>query len=144
MMTEPGPRGVLMAGETILYVSDQVADSNLVLAGIDAAGYDVVSTNSSNQALALFFIMNSAAAVILDLRAKEEIGIEFARKLRAVHSGVPIILRCCEHIDHLPSWVDAYVSVGEPLEKLTSVLRTLLNEEPAIHECRLSDSLPRS
>jgi DNA-binding NtrC family response regulator len=136
-------KGVLMAGDTILYVSDKTVSSNSVLAAIEAAGYDVVSTNSSNQALALFFVMNSAAAVILDLRANEEICLEFAQKLRTLHPGVPILLRCCESIDHLPSWVDAYVSVGDPLEKLTTLLRTLLNDEPAIHEgLRLSDSLP--
>ena len=86
--------------------------------------------------------MHSAAAVVLDLRATEQTTIDFARKLRAIHSGVPIVLRCCEHLGPLPSWVDAYVGSGEPPEKLTSTLRRILNNEPAIHDCRLSDCLP--
>ena len=85
--------------------------------------------------------MRSAAAVVLDLRATEQSNIDFARKLRAIHSGVPIVLRCCEHIGPLPSWVDAYVGSGEPPEKLTSTLRTMLDDEPAMPDHRLSDSL---
>jgi DNA-binding NtrC family response regulator len=124
-----------MMSDTILYVSDH-AVSTSVLAAIRPVGYDVVSTDKVNQALALLFVMHSAAAVVLDLRSKEEIGFEFARELRAIHSGVPILLRCCEHIDRLPSWVDAYVSVSEPPERLTSLLRRMLNGELGLHDGR--------
>jgi len=34
----------------------------------------------------------------------------------------------------LPSWVDAYVSVGEPLERLAFLLRRILNGEPALRD----------
>ena len=125
-----------MIGDTILYVSDH-AVSTSVVAAIEAAGYEVVTTDRPNQALAFLFVMHSAAAVVLDLRSKEEIGFEFARELQAIHSGVPILLRCCEHVDSLPPWVDAHVSVGEPLESLTSLLRKMLNEkvgEVAVHD----------
>jgi len=128
-----------MVSDTILYVSDH-AVSTSVLAAIKAVGYDVVSADSANQAPALLFVMHSAAAVVLDLGSTEEIGFEFARELRAVHPGVPILLRCCEHIDHLPSWVDAYVSAGEPLERLTSLLRRVLKGELAVHVGPHSDS----
>ena len=128
-----------MMSDTILYVSDHAVSAS-VLAAIKPVGYDVVSTDRVHQALALLFVMHSAAAVVLDLRSKEEIGFEFARELRAIHSGIPILLRCCEHIDRLPSWVDAYVSVSEPLERITSLLRRLLNGELAVHDGPRSDS----
>jgi DNA-binding NtrC family response regulator len=129
-----------MTADTIICVCDQTC-SKAVLTAITAVGYDVVSANSSNLAMALLFVMHSAAAVVLDLRATEQTSIDFARKLQAIHPGVPIVLRCCEHIESLPSWVDAYVSAGEPLEKLTSILRRMLKDEPAVDDCRLSDSL---
>jgi|GraSoi2013_115cm_1033766.scaffolds.fasta_scaffold00209_5 DNA-binding NtrC family response regulator len=128
-----------MTGDTILYIYDQAARSDSVLAALDATGYDVVSTNSSNQAMALFLVMHSAAAVVLDLWAREQTTLDFARRLRAIHSRVPIVLRCCEHIDLLPSWVDAYVSPGDPLEKLTAILQRMLDADPAIHDHQLSD-----
>jgi DNA-binding NtrC family response regulator len=128
-----------MMSDTILYVSDH-AVSTSVLGAIERVGYDVVSTDRVNQGLALLFVMRSAAAVVLDLRSKEEIGFEFARELRAIHSGVPILLRCCEHIGLMPSWVDAYVSVSEPLERLTCLLRRMLNGELAVRDGSRSDS----
>ena len=131
-----------MTSNTILYVCDRPAGSNSVLAAIKTVGYDVVSANSSNQAMALLFVMYAAAAVVLDLRASEQTSLDLARKLRAIHPGVPIVLRCCEHFNRLPLWVDAYVSVGEPIEKLTSILRTLLVDEQAIPDGRLSDFQP--
>ena len=113
----------------ILYVSDGVAASKSVLDAIDAAGYDVVGTNSSNQAFALLFIMHSVAAVVLDLQAMEQSSFDFARRLRAIQPDVPIVLRCCEHIGPLPSWVDGYLSIGDPLEKLTSILQMILDDQ---------------
>jgi response regulator RpfG family c-di-GMP phosphodiesterase len=113
----------------ILHVSDGVAASKPVLDAIEAAGYDVVSTDSSNQAFALLFIMHSAAAVVLDLQATEQSSFDFARKLRAIQPDVPIVLRCCEHIGPLPSWVDGYLKIGDPLEKLTSTLQMILDDQ---------------
>ena len=113
----------------ILYVFDGVAACKSVLDAIDAAGYDVVSTNSSNQAFALLFIMHSAAAVVLDLQATEQSSFDFAQKLRAIQPDVPIVLRCCEHIGLLPSWVDGYLSARDPLEKLTSTLQMILDDQ---------------
>src|SRR5215471_5168960 len=119
-----------MMRDTILYVSDQTAGNSSVVPAIEALGYDVVSTRRLNQAMALLFVMQRVAAVVLDLRKTEQASFDFAQKLQAIHPGVPIVLRCCEHIDDLPSWVDAYVGPGEPLEKLSSALRTLLGNRP--------------
>ena len=115
--------------DVILYVSDGVAACKSALDAIDAAGYDVVSTTSSNQAFALLFIMHSAAAVVLDLQATEQSSFDFAQKLRAIQPDVPIVLRCCEHIGPLPSWVDGYLNIGDPLEKLTSILQMILDDQ---------------
>jgi response regulator RpfG family c-di-GMP phosphodiesterase len=115
--------------DVILYVSDGVAASKSVLDAIEATGYDVVSTNSSNQAFALLFIMHSAAAVVLDLHATEQSSFTFARKLRAIQPDVPIVLRCCEHIGPLPLWVDGHLNIGDPLEKLTSTLQMILDDQ---------------
>ena len=131
-----------MVSDSILYVSDHAVNAS-VLAAIKPVGYDVVSTDRANQALALLFVMHSAVAVVLDLESTEKIGFEFARQLQAIDPGVPILLRCCEHIDSLPSWVDAYVSVVDPLERLTSLLRRMVNGELAVHDGPPSDS-PRT
>ncbi|HEY1936858.1 MAG TPA: Orn/Lys/Arg decarboxylase N-terminal domain-containing protein [Candidatus Angelobacter sp.] len=113
----------------ILYVADGIAASKSVLDAIEATGYDVVSTDSSNQAFALLFIMHSAAAVVLDLQATEHSSFDFARKLRAIQPDVPIVLRCCEHIGPLPLWVGGYLNIGDPLEKLTSILQMILDDQ---------------
>jgi hypothetical protein len=85
-----------------------------------------VSTNSSTQAIALLFVMQSVAAVVLHW-AKEQAGSEVARSLRAICPEVPIILLGCDQIAPLPSCVNACVSTGQPLEKLTCAVRRMLN-----------------
>jgi DNA-binding NtrC family response regulator len=117
----------------ILYVSDGAAASKSVLEAIELACHDVVSTNKPNEAMALLFVMHSPAAVVLDLHAPEPSSFDFARKLRAIHPGVPIMLRCCEHAGSLPVWVDAYLSAKDPLDKLISTLKTMLTKH-----CRLA------
>ena len=138
-----------MKRDTIFYIPDQVPsnipdqapNSNSVLAALEATGYQVVSVNSPTQAMALLFVMHTAAAVVLDQRAREQASFDQARSLRAVRRDVPIILLSREPIDCLPSWVDACVSAREPLEKLTSTLRMMLNVESAVHDHQLLDCL---
>ena len=43
----------------ILYLSDEVTGGDPAIGALEAAGYEVVSTDSSNQAIALFFVMRS-------------------------------------------------------------------------------------
>jgi DNA-binding NtrC family response regulator len=122
------PHGLVedaMERETILYISDQAASSNSVSAALKTAGYTVVSTNSSTQAIALLFLMHSIAAVVLNQRVRET-SFDMARSLRAIRPDVPIILLCRDQMNRLPSCVDACLSTGEPLEKLTSAVRRLL------------------
>jgi len=111
-----------MTNETILYLSDQTANSNSMLAALKASGYEVVGTNSAPQATALLYILHTVAGVVLNLRASERNTSDVARSLQAIRPDVPIVLLCGEEINHWPSCVDA----GQPLERLTAAVRRLL------------------
>ena len=115
-----------MTDETILYVSDQTANNNSVLAALKATGYEVVSTNSATQAIALLYVLHTVAGVVLNHRARERAKFDIARSLRAIRSDVPIALLCGDQINRLPSSVDACVDTGQPLEKLAAAVRRLL------------------
>src|SRR6266478_7173784 len=114
-----------MTDETILYLSDQAANSNSVLAALKAAGYEVVSTNSATQAIALLYVLHRVAGVVLNRRARERAKFDIARSLRAIRSDVPIVLLCGDQINRLLS-VDACLDTRQPLEKLAAALRRLL------------------
>jgi DNA-binding NtrC family response regulator len=115
-----------MKHETILYISDQTTSRDSVIGALENTGYEVVSTNSSTQVIALLYIMHSVAAVVLHHRAEEQTSFDVACSLRAIGPGVPIVLLCRDQIDRLPSCVDACVRTGQPLEKLTSEVQSLL------------------
>lgn len=115
-----------MAHETILYISDQAAGSDPTLAALKATGYEVVSTDSSIQAIALLFIMHSPAGIVLHDRAEEQSSFDVARSLRALRPDVPIVLLCGDRTDRLPPYVDACVNTKQPLEKLTSAVHCWL------------------
>jgi DNA-binding NtrC family response regulator len=124
-----------MALESILYISDEASSRNSVLAALEAAGYQVVGTNSATQAIALLFIIRSVAAVVLHYRARERAGFDMLRSLRAIRPRVPIILLYREQLGPLPSGVDAsgvyLYDTEQPRENLISQLqRWLTPEEP--------------
>jgi len=125
-----------MATETILYILDSGRDSKEALAALRTAGYDVVSTNSAMQAVALLFILHPIATVVLDHRAPEATSFDVARSLKAVRPDVPIILLCCDQRDRLPPSVDACVSTRQPPAELISELRRLLAAKPFPNEQR--------
>src|ERR1017187_9333515 len=99
-----------MARGTIVYIFDEATGTNSVLAALRATGYDIVSTNSAMQAIALLFVMHSVAAVVLDYPTREQATFDEARSLRAVCPDVSIVLLRLDPIDRLPSFVDACVS----------------------------------
>jgi CheY-like chemotaxis protein len=115
-----------MTGETILYLVDQATNSKSVLAALQATGYEVVSTNSATQAIALLYILHRVAGVVLNRQARERNTSDVARSLRRIRPDVPIVLLCSDQINRLPSSVDACVDTGQPLEKLTAAVRRLL------------------
>jgi CheY-like chemotaxis protein len=115
-----------MTDETILYISDQTANNDSLLAALKATGYEVVSTNSSTQAIALLYLLHSIAGVVLNHRARERAKFDIARSLRAIRSDIPIVLLSRGQIDPLPSWVDACISTAQSLEKVAAAVRRLL------------------
>jgi DNA-binding NtrC family response regulator len=115
-----------MTNETILYLSDQATNSNSVLAALKATGYEVVSTNSATQAIALLYVLHTVAGVILNRRAREQNRIDVPRSLRAIRPDVPIVLLCGDQINRLPSSVDGCVDTAQPLEKVIAAVRRLL------------------
>jgi hypothetical protein len=120
-----------MAGETILYVSDHGPCSNSILAALEATGHEVVSADSSAQAIALLFVMHSVTAVVLDQHSIEQSSFNLTRNLRALRPDVPIVLLCGGRIDRLPPNIDSCVNAEQPLENLTFNLQCLLAEKPA-------------
>jgi hypothetical protein len=115
-----------MTGETILYLSDQAANTNSVLAALKATGCEVVSTNSATQAIALLYVLHTVAGVVLHHRTRERAKFDIAHSLRAIRSDVPIVLLCGDQINRFPSSVDACVDTRQPLEKLAAAVRRLL------------------
>jgi DNA-binding NtrC family response regulator len=118
-----------MARETILYISDPAAVSDPILAALKTTSYEVVSTDSSTQAIALLFIMHSVAGIVLRDRAAQQTSFDVARSLRALRPDVPIVLLCGDRIDRLPTYVDAWVNTAQPIEKLTSEVQHSLTAE---------------
>ena len=120
-----------MTGNTILYISDHGPRSSSILAALEATGYEVVSTDSSTQAIALLFVMHSVTAVVLDQHSPEESSFDLTHSLRALRPDVPMVLLCADRIDRLPTNVDSCVNTGRPLENLEADLHRLLAEKPA-------------
>jgi DNA-binding NtrC family response regulator len=115
-----------MTRETILYISDQATCGDPVSDSLEAAGYEVVGTKSTMQAIALLFILHPVAAAVLHSQEGEQSSLDVARSLRAVRPDVPIVVLCRGPIDRLPPCVDACVSTIEPLANLASGLKSLL------------------
>jgi ActR/RegA family two-component response regulator len=119
-----------MAGDTILYISDHRPRSRSILAALEATGYDVVSTDSSTQAIALLFVMHSVTAVVLDQHSIEESSFDLPHSLRALRPDVRIVLLCAGRLDRLPSAVNYCVNAVQPLENVISDLQRILAEKP--------------
>jgi hypothetical protein len=119
-----------MERETILYVSDQTTCSNAISAALNAAGYEVVTTNTI-EAVALLYILHSIAAVVLRARAQASLDV---RSIRAMCPDVPIVLLCRGRIECVPSrvdTVDAYVTTGQSTATLAAAVRRLVTKKPA-------------
>jgi DNA-binding NtrC family response regulator len=109
----------------ILYISDGASRSDSVLAGLKEKGYEVVSTNSPTQGLALLYVMHSAAAVAVDKAASERAGFDLVQSLRQIRPNIPVTLLCGDQIDSSPSPIDRCVKKDE----LASGLQHLLTAE---------------
>jgi len=120
-----------MSEGTILYVSDHGPCSRPIIAGLEAIGYHVVSTDGSTQAIALLFVLHSVTAVVLDQHSIEQSSLDLPHSLRALRADIPIILLCADHIHRLPAEVDYCVNSAEPLENIISDLERILAQQPA-------------
>ena len=118
----------MMEHNTILYISDRATSSNSVSAALRETGCQVVSTNSPTEGVALFYVLHSVAAVVLDNRAREQAGFDVAQSLGKIHPDVPVILLCGDQIDSSRSWTDRCVNT----DKLAIALQHLRITEPVV------------
>jgi DNA-binding response OmpR family regulator len=88
-----------MARQTILYISDCETCTDLIFTALEATGYEVVSTQSSTQAMAMEYIMHSVVAVVLHHQTGEQSSFDAAKSLRAFCPNLPIILLCHNELD---------------------------------------------
>jgi hypothetical protein len=121
-----------MERETILYISDPnrsdpTTCSDGISTALNAAGYEVVISNTT-EAIAMLYILHSIAAVVL--QAREQAGFN-VRSIRAICPDVPIVFLCGDQIDHLPSQVDAFVSPAQQFAGLAVVVRRLVSGRSA-------------
>lgn len=84
----------MMEQYTILHISDRANSSNSLLAAFKETGYEVVSTNSPTQGVALLYLMHSVAAVVLDNRVRQQADFDAAQSLRQIRPNVPVVLLC--------------------------------------------------
>ena len=116
-----------MSNHSILCVRDFVPDNDTVAAAIRLAGYHPLTANDSSHAMALYFVNRQLEAVVLDHRAKENVGICLAQALRTLRADIPILLLSTKVFDPMPKGIDACVCVTESAEELIPVLRLLLS-----------------
>jgi DNA-binding response OmpR family regulator len=116
----------VMPDHSILCVRDFVSDNDPVAAAVRLAGYHPLTANDLSQAMALYFVTRQLDAVVLDHRAKENVGICLAQALRSIRADIPILLLSTKVFDPIPKGIDACVCVSGSVEELIPVLHMLL------------------
>jgi DNA-binding NtrC family response regulator len=116
-----------MHRRTIFFISDDHTETGALFQALRDAGYEVATTSSRLQAIALLFVMHSVAAVLVDQRSEEHASFDLPRKLRAVRHDVPLIVLCREQVSRPPDYVDACVCSEEPLDRLLYALEAILD-----------------
>jgi CheY-like chemotaxis protein len=118
--------GRMMEHNTILYFSDRANSSDSLLVALAEKGYEVATTDSPIEGVALLYVMHSVAAVVLDQDATERAGFDLAHSLRQIRPWVPVIVLCSDQIDSSMERTDTCVRK----DKLASALKYLLTMEP--------------
>jgi DNA-binding NtrC family response regulator len=113
----------MIAHNTVLYISDDTNDSNLLTA-LKETGCEVV-TASLAQAVALLYVMHAVIAVVLDERSREHASFDVAQSLRKIRPNIPVMFGCGDQIDGSP------VSDCVSADDLTQ-LQHLLTEEATV------------
>ena len=114
-----------MTNQRVLYIAAQGSVSDPLVAGLRFIGYDVVITSSPSQAVALLFLMYSAAGVVLSREVNEHAGFDVAQSVRTLCPQIPIILLCDGAVEAIPA-AGSCLGTGEPLEKLVETVRRAL------------------
>jgi len=114
----------MIAHNTVLYISDDANDSNL-LAALKETGCEVVKTSLA-QAVALLYVMHAVIAVVLDERSSERASFDVTKSLKTIRPNVPVMIGCGDQIDGSP------VSDCVSADDLTSQLQHLLTEEATL------------
>ena len=120
-----------MKRKTILYISDQTSSVNAVSDALQAAGFEVVTTNTID-AVALLYILHSIVAVVL--RAREQAGLDL-RNIRAICPDVPIVILYRGGTKVVPSRVDigdTYVATVQSPATVAAAVRRLVAKKPAM------------
>jgi DNA-binding NtrC family response regulator len=121
---------IRMDRKTILYISDQTTCGDAISDALNAAGYEVVTTNTT-EAVALLYVLHSIAAVVL--RARKQDGLD-VRSIRAICPDVPIVLLCRGRTNFVPSRVDTGdtdVATVQSPATLAAAVRRLVAKKPA-------------
>jgi hypothetical protein len=118
-----------MKRKIILYISDQTTRGSAISEALNAAGYEVVTTNTI-EAVALLYVLHSIAAVVM--RAREQANLD-VQNIRAICPDVPIVLLCRGRTNCVPSRVDTgdtYVATVQSPATLAAAVQRLVSEPP--------------
>jgi len=115
-----------MEYNTILYIGYEENSGKSAIDELREKGYEVVSTDSPTEAVALLYVMRSVAAVVLGNEVREEAAFDLAYSLRQIRPNIPVIMMCGDQINGLPSKTKRCVS----REKVALALQYPLAAEP--------------
>lgn len=115
----------MMDQRTILYISGGAKGNGSAFAALQETGYEVLSTSSPTEAVAMLYIMRACAAVVIDDRARAAANFDVAQSLRKIDPGVRVIPLCGEQIDSSSLVTDACVTADKLASALQNVLATL-------------------
>jgi len=120
--------------KTVLCIDDQTVILHLLKAALEANGYAVLPIENIRKALNIAAALR-VDAVVLDYSMPGMNGLEVAAAIRKIQPDTPIILYAGSFhaLPPVLTAVDAFVSKGEGLEALLSVLARLLQAPKAEH-----------
>ena len=123
----------------ILFVDDQKDTCEVMKLILEEDGYEVQTTNTWEQTLALARDENFDL-YILDLKFPDGLGLELCRKIRKFDTETPVVFYSAHSVQMTPQMVTAVgaqasISKTAYFESLKEVIAQLLNkvENPAKH-----------
>ena len=110
---------------TILYISSRANSGDSVLDALKEKGYEVVTASSPTEAVALLYVFPPIVAVVLDKRAREQVGFDVAQSLKQIRPNIPVVELCSDQTEGSRSRTNKCVST----DKIASALKYLLAAE---------------